>query len=688
MFNFINSLVLPLIAAALIPLLLHLLNRKKLKIVPFSSLRFLKELQSKRVRQIKLYQLLIILLRMLFIIFLVLAFARPTVRHFLGGKGGQARTTAVIILDNSYSMQAQQGLQSLFGRAKLSLKTILQSFNPNDHITILLPLPDSLQQLTVSKKNRLSVKRLKPTNYSPDFSSVVMRAKSIFKRFPNFNRELYLITDGKIPTTALNDSARKILKHLNARIYIINTAANIPLNNISIDSAAIQTRLAERQKPVTVSVTLENHASQTKQITVSLFDGTARMAMQLVSLPAQSKRRISLRFTPGHTGFFPLKVEIDDDDLLADNAYYLALFIPESVPVLYVQNQIPVELREALNTLSDRSNLKIRQSDYNHWYGEPLADFQLLVLNDPPQITQTFLMHLRRFLDSGHDVILIPGMRLTPTAYNRLTNQLLSKNLFKELVKVSDQNHYFTLGTLSSGTNLFGNLFENRPAKIEWPPFYQYFKLTPSGRILLRFTNGDPFLSRFSFKTSGHLWLFSAGLSMPWNRLPVSGIFLPFLHRLLSLAANNDSHSEHFIVGQPISVFLNNLKLQGSFRLIPPEGQAVIIIPRQTFRGLRFDFDGFARPGHYKIFHNKKPVRLFAVNLSKREWSKPYFNLARFRPDIRLLSPDKLSIKKLKSARSGKELWPYFLLLALMMLLLEMMLIKKLEGKPESALSS
>ena len=679
MLNFINSLVLPLVAAALIPLLLNLLNRKKLRVVPFSSLRFLKELQNKRLRQIKLYQILILIVRMLFIIFLVLAFARPAVRYFWGAKGSNARTTAVIILDDSYSMQTQQGMESYFDLAGQSLQTILKSFTKKDKKTVILPLTDSLLQIDISEEKPLPVSRIKVTNYTPNFSRAFLQAKEIFERFPNYNRELYIISDGLISDKALDDSAQHVLNRLPARIFFVNVANEGFSDNMSIDSAAVQTRLIELQKPVTVTAIIENHTPETKQITVSLFDGSARLAMQLVNVPGQSKRQVALHFSPGHTGFFPLKLEIDDDDLLADNTYYLSLFIPEAVPVLYVQNQTPTELRAALNTLSAKTNLKIKQSDYDRWYGEALSDYQLLILNDPPQITPTFLQHIKQFLNAGHDVILIPGTHLTPADYNRLSTDLFGKNIFQELVKTSAPDQFFAPQITPLGNVLLSDLFQQKPEKIKWPPFFQYFKMGTIGKNLMRFSNGDPFLAKISVQKTSHLWLFSAGLTFPWSRFPISGLFIPFLHRIFSLASNNEQINTHFIVGQPFSVYLNKSVMHGNVQLAPPEGQPLTIIPRQTARGLRFDFDGFARPGHYKILQGSRTIQLFAVNLSSLEWAKPFIDFKSLRKDLQLLTPKTLSVKTLKNTRTGKELWPFLLALALLMLFLEMFLIKKLE---------
>jgi threonine/homoserine efflux transporter RhtA len=100
--TFLNPAILFGLLAASIPIILHFLNLRKLKKVEFSTLIFLKELQKTKIRRIKLKQWLILLLRLLIIIMLVLAFARPAIKTGFAGYAA-AKTSAVFIIDNTFS---------------------------------------------------------------------------------------------------------------------------------------------------------------------------------------------------------------------------------------------------------------------------------------------------------------------------------------------------------------------------------------------------------------------------------------------------------------------------------------------------------------------------------------------------------------------------------------------------------
>ena len=77
--NFLNPFALIGMAAAGIPLLLHLLNLRRLKTIDFGTLRFLQELQQKQVRKLRLQQILLLILRTLIVVCAVLALSRPTI---------------------------------------------------------------------------------------------------------------------------------------------------------------------------------------------------------------------------------------------------------------------------------------------------------------------------------------------------------------------------------------------------------------------------------------------------------------------------------------------------------------------------------------------------------------------------------------------------------------------------------
>ena len=84
--NFLNPLFLFGLGAAAIPVLIHLLTRRKPREVRFPSLDFLAEVNQSEIRRLRLKQWLLLLLRTLAVALLALALARPSLQG--GARGG------------------------------------------------------------------------------------------------------------------------------------------------------------------------------------------------------------------------------------------------------------------------------------------------------------------------------------------------------------------------------------------------------------------------------------------------------------------------------------------------------------------------------------------------------------------------------------------------------------------------
>ena len=136
---FLNPAVLFGLLAASIPVLIHLFNLRKLKKIEFSTLAFLKELQKNKIRKIKLKQWLLLALRVLIVLLLIMAFARPTLEGVaIGGTTSAAKTTAVFLLDDTYSMSVVDGKGSYFNQAKGTIHELIRQLQEGDEAALVL----------------------------------------------------------------------------------------------------------------------------------------------------------------------------------------------------------------------------------------------------------------------------------------------------------------------------------------------------------------------------------------------------------------------------------------------------------------------------------------------------------------------------------------------------------------------
>ena len=127
--TFLSPTILWGLAAASIPIIIHLLSLRHTRDIEFSTLYFIKELEHKTIRRLKLRQLLLVLIRILVIVCLILMVARPVQKGFVPGwMAAEKETRVIIFVDNSASMSLVSNGISLLENAKESVLKIVNSF--------------------------------------------------------------------------------------------------------------------------------------------------------------------------------------------------------------------------------------------------------------------------------------------------------------------------------------------------------------------------------------------------------------------------------------------------------------------------------------------------------------------------------------------------------------------------------
>ncbi|HEY8668554.1 MAG TPA: BatA domain-containing protein, partial [Tepidisphaeraceae bacterium] len=135
---FLNPFMLLGIAAVSVPIVIHLLNKRKFERVVWAAMRFLRISVEQNQRRIKIEDILLLILRCVLLALLALALARPALRGANAGIFGQAKVTAVVVIDNSYSMSQSDGVMSRMDRAKKAAEQVLDTLPAGSSTAVLL----------------------------------------------------------------------------------------------------------------------------------------------------------------------------------------------------------------------------------------------------------------------------------------------------------------------------------------------------------------------------------------------------------------------------------------------------------------------------------------------------------------------------------------------------------------------
>jgi hypothetical protein len=678
MLTFINASIFVAVIAVSIPLLIHLFNKQRRKKIPFSSIRFLQLLEKHRLRRLKLYEYLLILLRSLVLLSLILAFARPTLSGKPVFSTQGARTTAVILIDTGINMRRYDDRGNRFTRAKDLLNRLLKQFKPEDQVFIIQTTdPEEVFQKPID------LQRQNASYANSGWNSSLIKAEKLLKDHPNFNRELYIISDFQYQEDAFDFFCER---NTDIYVFLLKIGSSV-VANIGIDTLEIKNQIFEINKPINIDIHLKSSAlEQIQPIELHLFVNNQRVSHRTISIGSTSNIVIPLSFQPKKSGFISGYVKISDDDLLADNKYFFALKIPSEIKILNVDDNPSAFIEAALLSLDKNTNIRITNERFNSWARQNFQQYNILLLNNFPNFSAQIVQRLKKFLDNGGSMILIPGMNTLPAEFNRLSVMLGLSSKIKQLVQIGSRDKFFILQQPDLNHPLFNGLFRLDNPDLLKPKFYRYFKFSLSSKDLqiLSFQNGDPFILELK-RENGTIFIFSSYIDDEWTDIQYRGLFIPFLSRLFYLSVSNTSQIQSSIVVENEKILsVRQITNAGDFYMQIPDGEKSTIIPHRYDQNYLFHLTHLAQPGLYKIWSGNDILSTIPVNVNTDvlfELSLDLEALDNKFEKIQIYSERDAFEKEINETRFGSELWKFFIVLSLLLLAVELFFIKKMEGK-------
>ena len=119
-----------------VPLIIHLLNRRRVRVVTWAAMDFLLSAFQKRKRRMRLENLLLLLLRCAIPVLLALVMARPFfgTQNLLSLLADDTREV-VVVLDHSYSMARQLGAGTAYESAQTQIRRLMDQHPFSRHRT-------------------------------------------------------------------------------------------------------------------------------------------------------------------------------------------------------------------------------------------------------------------------------------------------------------------------------------------------------------------------------------------------------------------------------------------------------------------------------------------------------------------------------------------------------------------------
>jgi hypothetical protein len=657
--EFLNVGLIAGMAAVAIPVIIHLFHRSKFKIVPWGAMHLLEAVLRKNTKRLKLEQLILLLIRCSIPVALALCMARPVITGLIPLLENKKMST-VLIIDNSYSMEAGGPANSNFQKAKEAARQIVDNLVRGSDVTIiqmaggastLLDEPtDDLDRV------RGEIGRMRGGYGAADVSDAFKVARAIAPKLKQLHRELIVLTDFQKVTWAEPQGlsaperariAGQLAEGKTPPRLTLFHVGNEVTENISVEKIELNRQILGVGQQLRVRASLQNYGEADYRDLRVIFkvDGKER-SVSMTSLGPREKGQVLFTHSFDTSGSHVIEVVAEGDTLLADNVFMASIPVWDRLPVLLVSGDmnpeplmgetdfIEIALRPYANVketakvpLADLVTTKT--VDARELDAKMLAESRVVVLANVSQLNEAQLKALESFAREGGGVLIFPGNRINSAWYNTtlsaggkgllplpITQLSGSVNSGARATIVTQHYEHPCLEMFNDPRN--GNLSE---ADIRlWYKMREDTSRTGDTGItvMARLDTGDPFLVEKRFG-EGRVVECAVPCDAEWTNLPARPFYLPLMQQLVTYLASKVYPPRNVDVGKPLVAFLPAADAGKKGILTDPEGKAreVPIQPKGT-RAIA-EFGETQRPGLYVLDAPNNNRIHFVVNVDRKE---------------------------------------------------------------------
>mgnify|MGYP003321648373 FL=1 len=690
--NFLNQALLWGMAAISIPVLIHLLNRRRYRRVPWAAMRFLKISVDQNQRRMRLEDWILLLLRCAVVALLASLLARPVLEGVSGVPG--SKVAAAIIVDNSASMGSQEGGVTRLALAREAAHEILSGLPQGSPVVV----GDVFRAHEASADHEFARARIDAITQTERHADLILATKEAIGALEGqavVDRELYVITDGHAEEwgslAALGGRFSDITAGVRVQLITVGSSLNA---NLGISRLTPAAALPAVDQPFRIDVDVTNfgEAPVTRVPVKLLVDGQASGNPWIIEElgPGRSETATLYTALPG-PGYHRVTVALEGDKAPFDDRQTVVMRARDEVNVLLVDGEPGAEdrdsetffLREALAPVppAERSSypVKPRVVSGSNLEAEALDRYEAVVLANVADVSLAFADRLVRFVEKGGGLVVFPGGNFRPESYNALLYRrhgLLPASFVPREGDIGPR----TRSLIPAETNPL-SLERDLLAGVKFRQIQRLQLGEGDYRVNLRYDDGQPALVESNYG-QGKVFVFTSSADLAWNDFAVRPAYVPFVSRVLGGIVPSRENNLNVAAGDPVRYRLD-ARLVGRdatvYELEDPEslGRLTELSGDDGVSLLEFDRTDRAGPYQVTIAGEPEPL-LFSVRPSERESSVALLGdeqLARLGDSVtvsRWASNGKAA--SLEMDRQGAELWWPLLLVVIALAAVEMTL--------------
>jgi hypothetical protein len=540
------------LTAASLPILIHLLNRRRLNRIRFPAVRFILLSQKRISRSYRLRHWLLLALRTLAVILLALLLANPIFQTGAGLFAGGGPVSLVVLLDNSLSM-TWSGDGNGFKHAKEAARMLIAALNDGDRAALMPTNISGKESFRLKTEKDVLLKELdgiEIADGTTNLSAALSKAYELLNE-PAGQKEIRLITD--MGLTGWDQFSISSLKQYDPSIPL--KTIRIQRKQLPLNGTVREVRLGGQGVGVNLPLNLETKVAnfgdqEIKDLLVQLsIDGQAK-EQKLTSIPPRGETSVSFQARLTQPGAHAGQVTLKKEGLAGNPAVHFALDAQDKLRVLVVDGDPQTSLVQSETFFLARA-LNPAGEQHSSLYlptvilpdglnAASLDGYQVVVLCNVAALPDPVVAKLQNFLRQGGGLLIFSGDRVQMENYNSklvqssppilpapLRDKKLGPEAGGEKIAKWDLTHPALQGFADAilqesmkSARVWG--YSRAPASIK--------------SVLIALANGDPLLLEQKVG-NGTVLFMTTSADRDWSDLPVKTAYLPLIQSLTNYLA-------------------------------------------------------------------------------------------------------------------------------------------------------
>lgn len=537
---------------AAVPILIHLLQRRRPKPHPFAAMELVIRSQRQNVRRLRLKRILLLAARVSLLLLLPLALAKPHVsRGAAAAVAPKGPAATAIVLDASMSMQWRDGRQSLLDRAKEDARRVLADRLSEEPVTVLRCDGREIEAAPPSFDRGQARRRIDETEATflpADLTACLHAAATALAESPLAGKRIYVATDLTASGWRLDSEppvVRTEAEDVRPEVVILDAARGAPLDNVALTGLQVEPAPELGGRARAFTFTVHNFGSKdVLDLAAELEVEGEVVAKGFLDVPAggTATKRLVHRFPRG--GTFAGAIRLEADALEVDDERAFVAQVPRDLRLLLV-NGAPSSVRyrdeaffvETALRAGGAAPIDLRSIDGDRLAQQSLDGWDVVFLLNLRAPSPEVASKLRTFVEGGGGLFLSLGDQVDADAYNQAFGDLLPLPL--HLVKTVAE-----AGEEAGRGAAFGDLDLDHPALRVFAGAglegfsavrtSRYFLLRPGeAAVLARYDDGAPAWVEGQLG-DGRVSLFTSTVDRDWSDWAIQTSFLPAMQQLAS----------------------------------------------------------------------------------------------------------------------------------------------------------